>query len=1024
MTPDPDKLAQNPWDGLRLPDGSLRARRFAAALGAVRIGQAGHTATTLLAARIQGRSGLARRSVSLLERLLGRRAGKGRDPLQRQFLRFLRFRRPVPLQSPSFGGRMSAARPSAGAAPVGVLRFLPGSVTRETISSVVLRASHRKTKGPVAAWPGIAPPLPSRFFMPSLFTPSPVARHVSVRQTAPAFAPEVVRRSERDATTRNGGSSQEAQEPLWRERAPRMEMQPLSRPPVPQASWLGVSPPAPPLAERLPLAQNRAAKSFSPPMSLSAAPLPRPPLVALTERVYGTRAFAARPLSDLTPTRNAPGPPTPQKPDAPSRPHFRFATRLLATAAAFSFVQALPSLQPIPARAASISTAPLRLGAGVFVRPALLTESARAVAGQTASRAEARAGARPDPRRTGTFGSQRVTGAADEPRPQQAPPRQVALRQSSNLLHNSLASFPRIEIRAFSRAVVRLRGHMQNPRSGLFAQADRRTFTDPDFNPAAPYAKGLLSATATRLSANAAFGPVQALPFLRHSQTNAASVPAAAFTPLLQSNAPTLVQPLDLRTTDQALAGRTRTPAAQPGAGGFVPRGFPYIGPSSGPQSFPPADARPTPRVYAARLPLRPLVAVSEPPLRQAPWDAAPAVPGQEQARGSSEAGTGNVARLFFPRVAERPGPLFYVPDMAATRPEARRVPLRNHIPFTVTDQVLDRWAGRPSDPRRNSPPVGRSSALPPGAAPTQTHDGLPERLNRLTRITLRRAARTELPTELPGDMGPKPSASSETKGFTEGFEEAVTAEFQTPLLALVRGFLRDFLGRTAASAQSVVVPSENGQKPTIEKPTVENPTVWTARRFAALLSAVQRAALPPFDAPSLGPALDGENAGAPGTPAWAALSSPVFTKSQALRDAQAPWSRRIGMPGMPRRGFLSKRVPSHSAGGLTLADTSATRRGGALTDALKVPAASHAPAMVLPFPTAPLPSDEGWAIQRVASGSASAGRAEAKSPQQDINLVAEEKGAAANDVHLLANEVWSLLKRRLETEAERTGRH
>jgi hypothetical protein len=35
----------------------------------------------------------------------------------------------------------------------------------------------------------------------------------------------------------------------------------------------------------------------------------------------------------------------------------------------------------------------------------------------------------------------------------------------------------------------------------------------------------------------------------------------------------------------------------------------------------------------------------------------------------------------------------------------------------------------------------------------------------------------------------------------------------------------------------------------------------------------------------------------------------------------------------------------------------------------------------------------------------------------------ADGKGAAANDVHLLANEVWSLLRRRITVEAARSGR-
>ena len=80
-------------------------------------------------------------------------------------------------------------------------------------------------------------------------------------------------------------------------------------------------------------------------------------------------------------------------------------------------------------------------------------------------------------------------------------------------------------------------------------------------------------------------------------------------------------------------------------------------------------------------------------------------------------------------------------------------------------------------------------------------------------------------------------------------------------------------------------------------------------------------------------------------------------------------------------------------------------------------------PAMMLPSPAPPTSLEDAWAIQRVVSGSQGAGISATEASQQDTNLASQEKGAAANDVHLLANEVWSLLKRRLETEAERSGR-
>jgi len=82
------------------------------------------------------------------------------------------------------------------------------------------------------------------------------------------------------------------------------------------------------------------------------------------------------------------------------------------------------------------------------------------------------------------------------------------------------------------------------------------------------------------------------------------------------------------------------------------------------------------------------------------------------------------------------------------------------------------------------------------------------------------------------------------------------------------------------------------------------------------------------------------------------------------------------------------------------------------LAMALPVPGASHEQA-----------AEEAFAIQRVETGGQSAAASPSEASQKDTNLASQEKGAAANDVHLLANEVWSLLKRRMETEAERSGR-
>jgi hypothetical protein len=62
-------------------------------------------------------------------------------------------------------------------------------------------------------------------------------------------------------------------------------------------------------------------------------------------------------------------------------------------------------------------------------------------------------------------------------------------------------------------------------------------------------------------------------------------------------------------------------------------------------------------------------------------------------------------------------------------------------------------------------------------------------------------------------------------------------------------------------------------------------------------------------------------------------------------------------------------------------------------------------------------------ALQKVAAGTSPTGMgASPVKPEHGANLTSSEKGAEANDVHLLANEVWIQLKRRLRIEAERLG--
>lgn len=102
---------------------------------------------------------------------------------------------------------------------------------------------------------------------------------------------------------------------------------------------------------------------------------------------------------------------------------------------------------------------------------------------------------------------------------------------------------------------------------------------------------------------------------------------------------------------------------------------------------------------------------------------------------------------------------------------------------------------------------------------------------------------------------------------------------------------------------------------------------------------------------------------------------------------------------------------------------------------------AGRAPAMALapPLPAARGNSGDGavagasgLSVQRAPAGSGGRGAraSQASSPDASVSAAPADKteevhdpAKAANDVHLLASEVWSLLRRRLAVEAERRGR-
>ncbi len=157
--------------------------------------------------------------------------------------------------------------------------------------------------------------------------------------------------------------------------------------------------------------------------------------------------------------------------------------------------------------------------------------------------------------------------------------------------------------------------------------------------------------------------------------------------------------------------------------------------------------------------------------------------------------------------------------------------------------------------------------------------------------------------------------------------------------------------------------------------------------------------------------------------PAWARSAQPAGS-SATIGTRTAPLSRTVGIPASPRVAMPSLGLPSPppAASAPSMALPSAAAAAPRPTRMVST-VSRRAPDMLLPA----LRRDAGpLAIQKASPGDVArpaTAAPRASEPQKASMLASQDRGAAANEIHLLANEVWSLLKRRLAAESERRGR-
>jgi len=1079
----------NNLEGLQPPATSLQTQRFAAErlgnaasrpVSGVHIGRAGRAASAFAEARALGSGGIGLRAWEFFERLL-RRRGQGRRFVPRcGDLRLAR----RPLLPPFFRPPQEQGTPSAAVSSPSrplLSGFSREIVTHKTLFSLVTQTLPLRLRGMTqesalaprsvaraeVARAEVAPLLSARL---SFFAPAFALRHGLLRQpppqSPPAFAPIGVRRLEAGRSQ----SSIQSETRSWRDRAPFIEALALSRPPVPQASWLGVSPSAPAPAERLPVALPTAVAALPLPSPIPPLPPPgtllRSSVERLPEMIYGTRAFVTRPLTGSPARERVPTPAQPPSaasvsigspsagsssgtvaPEdaAPRSPSFPSVTRLLAVAAAIALVQTLPSL-----RSASAQSLPR-------------------VPGAAALAASLRPEERPFVRLTGRRGPVLAAAEKSEARP--------LLSGLTSLLSRVGSASPR------------------RPLNDLVLEPLPLPRSRPIFSPEKTLAQGRSAAPPSRFQTPETTRSQPALTFLTNWIKSRQIAPPPPILGESERKEPEgtmasrwpLLSPQDwgLAESSRLLTQPLRLPILR--APGHRDRPIPAAAATS----------------FAATSFAGPLVrtAVSAALLRKAvlPTGSAQAAAPASSVPGLNLGG-GATARWNVPLLSSLP---------RASHPRF----LLDGVPSAVLGEAAPREGERSSAPRARrlaSSLVTNLLVKLVFALPLSLLRYAQERLPSMLPAT--QAARagegaatvTDPPQQsplpfLPVARSPRVQPDAHAP-FTEAFasassdaarlmEDVIVTEFQPQLLGLVQSFLSDW--RSAAAfdtsdppdaVESVrnpvvlwsapwLVPSEASR---LRLPIPLRMEQGFAPRIAAeaspdvpvrvgVIESSSLAAGPHPGRPPLAPM--------PETATWQDVRAlPLHRLPLTERDAlsfaakmsplaplavltDAPGARRVvdrdtldkdklerqrDWPGL--RAALPAAPPALSAPSVRLpiplrfpkpspAVTAAfdpTRpattvlRAGTRATVLPSP---RALSMALPVPPAPPLSEGTWAIQRAASGSQSAAPSASESHQQDVNLASQEKGAAANDVHLLANEVWSLLKRRLETEAERIGR-
>ncbi len=952
MPPSAPNLEVPPeWNGLRPPASILQTQRFAAArlphvsrqiASGLPLGQGGHAAARFAEAQASRRLRTGRRAWATFERLLARRSD----------LRLARWRPRFP------HALFSSARPSV--LPVAQALFRPARsdspppqelarVTHQTIYSFVTLTlpfrAPEAASAPLLPGSSVGAPVPA---LPSLFAKSPQqieGNTPASSRAAAAFEPRP-----------------------WRDRAPLTASLPLSRPPVPQASWLGISPTAPPQAER-----ERSVPSvlplFLPPVLLlpPAGPVTRSAAVLLPELVYGTRAFVTRPLVERPASVSGPAPllsaPAALVPEAAISPRASFlpsVTRLLAVTAALSLVQMLPTLRPVSAFAA-----PRQRVSAFSVRP-------------TPRQKTAFQPVLPGPRLVGQVPTLKPIPFL------QAPgltlPAQAASLPASHLaatlafvgpVGGPLETVPRMAGPVPAR---RQPGKQEQGKreSQPLPSWERRTAPTPEAVWPRFTALGL-----TRLKPRVV--AAQELPIAFPQAHLQAALPGAEIPPNVASRqgalslARTVPAATELRGEQTARGAVRRIPLA-------ASRGFANL---AAQPWFPPPLLLFTRRVSEREQTDRPSAPNSGGARYQASLYSPPLVVSEGARRGLS------LPSFNPPRIGGGGGDLLRV-------------------------RVFNTVSAIPEQPERAGA-ITHSRRATEAAASVAVSIGSPQRLRRSS-LALTQAAYVaregETAAELPARVRMAPSQAMRTQGRQTPDLETVVAdvivqEFQPQLLTVVRDFL--------AALWNTVQHSD-------ERPEAVSATA-VPQAAAPWLPVLSGAA--PLPAMSFGSTPGDRSALFSGSPAGPTLLPPglAWQVVPDLTVTPKPPTERTGVrPAAPLAVGLSAR-PRTRVRQTRLAPEGAlpARREG---PAEVLPLAARALPMTLPVaPQPPTPAEDHWRVQRATSGEPSAAPAGSASHQQSVNLASQEKGAAANDVHLLANEVWSLLKRKLETESERLGR-